>query len=113
MVKNLSVKKIQVPSLVQDDPLGKEMAIYSSILAWEIPWTEEPGRQQSIGVQSWTRLEHAFRRFSGFRQVKHKDGQQTYHGKNAESQRQGEDRESSRRKMTYRLLIRKPHKIKS
>ena len=33
----------------QEDPLEKEMATYSSILAWEIPWTEEPGRLQSTG----------------------------------------------------------------
>ena len=38
-----------VRSLGQEDP-EKEMAIHSSILAWEIPWTEEPGRLQSMGV---------------------------------------------------------------
>ena len=44
-----------VQSLGLEDPLEKEMANYSSILAWEIPWTEEPGRLQSIGLQkSWT-----------------------------------------------------------
>ena len=36
--------------------LGKEMATHSSILAWEIPWTEEPGGSQSMGLQSWTQL---------------------------------------------------------
>ena len=35
----------------QEDPLEKEMATYPSILAWEIPWTEEPGGQQSMGSQ--------------------------------------------------------------
>ena len=35
----------------QEDPLEKEMAIYSSILAWEIPWTEEHGGLQSLGSQ--------------------------------------------------------------
>ena len=35
--------------LDQEDPLEKEMATHSSILAWEIPWTEEPGRLQSMG----------------------------------------------------------------
>ena len=35
----------------QEDPLEKEMATHSSILAWEIPWTEEPGRLQSIELQ--------------------------------------------------------------
>ena len=38
-------------SLGQEDPLGKEVATHSSILAWEIPWTEEPGRLQSMGLQ--------------------------------------------------------------
>ena len=50
MVKNLPVmQEIQVQSLGQADSLEKEMAIHSSILAWEIPWTEEPGRLQSMG----------------------------------------------------------------
>ena len=39
------------PSLGQEDPLEKEMATHSSILAWEIPWTEEPGRLQSMGLK--------------------------------------------------------------
>ena len=38
-----------VQSLGQEDPLEKEMATHSSILAWEIPWTEEPGGLQSLG----------------------------------------------------------------
>ena len=42
-----------VPSLGQEDPLEKEMAIYSSIFAWRIPWTEEPGRLWSMGHKSW------------------------------------------------------------
>ena len=46
----------QAPSLGQEDPLEKEMATHSSILAWEIPRTEEPGRLQSMGLQSRTRL---------------------------------------------------------
>ena len=41
----------QVQSLGWEDPLEKEMAIHSSILAWRIPWTEEPGRLPSIGSQ--------------------------------------------------------------
>ena len=46
-----------VGSLGGEDPLEKGMATHSSILAWEIPWTEEPGRLQSRGSQkSWTRL---------------------------------------------------------
>ena len=40
-----------IQSLDQEDPLEKEMAIYSNILAWEIPWTEEPGELQSVGPQ--------------------------------------------------------------
>ena len=52
MVKNLSaVQETWVQSLVQEDPLEKGMATYSSILAWRIPWTEEPGRLQSMGLQ--------------------------------------------------------------
>ena len=41
-----------VQSLDQENPLEKEMATHSSILAWEIPWTEEPGRLQSMGSQT-------------------------------------------------------------
>ena len=41
----------QVQTLGQEDALEKEMATHSSILAWRIPWTEEPGRLQSIGLQ--------------------------------------------------------------
>ena len=42
----------QVRSLGQEDPLDKEMATHSSILAWEIPWTEEPSRLQFMRPQS-------------------------------------------------------------
>jgi len=41
----------QVPSLGREDPLEKEMAIHSSILAWKIPWIEEPGGLQCLGSQ--------------------------------------------------------------
>ena len=41
----------QVQSLGGNDPLEEEMTTHSSILAWEIPWTEEPGRLQSMGFQ--------------------------------------------------------------
>ena len=52
MVKNLlAVQKIQVQSLGQEEPLKKEMANHSSILAWRIPWAEVPGRLQSMGSQ--------------------------------------------------------------
>ena len=51
-VKNLpAVKKTQVQSLGWEDLLEKETATHSSILAWEILWTEEPGRLQSTGSQ--------------------------------------------------------------
>ena len=42
---------MRVHSLGQEDPLEEGMATHSSILAWEIPWTEEPGGLQSIGLQ--------------------------------------------------------------
>ena len=42
---------MQVQFLSQEDLLEKEMAIHSSILAWRIPWTEEPGGLQSVGLQ--------------------------------------------------------------
>ena len=52
MVKRLStMRETQVRSLGWEDPLEKEMAIYSRTIAWNIPWTEEPGRLQSIGAQ--------------------------------------------------------------
>ena len=43
------MQETQVPSLGQEDPLEQEMATHSSILAWEISWTEEPGGLQSMG----------------------------------------------------------------
>ena len=49
-VKNLPVmQETQVRSLGREDPLEDEIATHSSILAWEIPWTEEPGGLQSMG----------------------------------------------------------------
>ena len=51
-VKNLpAMQETRVRSLGREDPLEKEMATHSSILAWEIPWTEEPGGLQSMGSQ--------------------------------------------------------------
>ena len=50
-------QEMQVRSLGQEDPLEKEMATYSSILAWETPWIEKADGLQSIGLQkSWTQL---------------------------------------------------------
>ena len=52
MVKNqLVIQEIQVQSLGWDNSLEKEMATHSSILAWRIAWTEEPGELQSVGLQ--------------------------------------------------------------
>ena len=51
-VKRLSMmRETQVCSLGWEDPLEKEMAIHSSTIAWKIPWTEKPGRLQSMGLQ--------------------------------------------------------------
>ena len=50
------MRETQVRSLGQEDPLEKEMATHSSILAWRIPWTEELGRLQSMVTKSRTRL---------------------------------------------------------
>jgi len=56
-VKNLpAMQETRVQSLGQKDPLEKGMATHSSVLAWEIPWTEEPGGLQFVGSQSRTRL---------------------------------------------------------
>ena len=53
MVKNLLAnQEAQVRSLGREDPLEKEMTTHSSVLAWEIPWTEEPGGLQSMGHKS-------------------------------------------------------------
>ena len=56
-IKNLPVMQEITPGLVPEkkDPLEKGMASHSSILAWRISWTEEPGKLQSIG---WQRVEH-------------------------------------------------------
>ena len=52
MVENPpAMQEMWVLSLGWDDPLEKEMATHSSILAWEMPWTEEPGGLQSMGLQ--------------------------------------------------------------
>ena len=52
MVENPpAMQEMQVQSLSQEDPLEKEMATHSSILVWEVPWTEESGRLQPTGRQ--------------------------------------------------------------
>ena len=56
-VKNsTAMQETWVQSLGQEDPREKEMAPHSRTLAWKIPWMEDPGRLQSMGSQSWTRL---------------------------------------------------------
>ena len=51
-VKNLpAMQETQVQSLGWEDPLEKRMATHSSILAWRIPWTDEPSRLRSVGLQ--------------------------------------------------------------
>ena len=68
-VKHLSTMwETWVPSLGQDDPLEKEMAIHSSTTAWKIPWTEGPGRLQSMGSQrvrhDWATSFHTYHTYS-------------------------------------------------
>ena len=48
---HLPMQEMRVPSLGREDPLEEGMATHSSILAWRIPWTEEPGRLQSMVLQ--------------------------------------------------------------
>jgi len=54
-LKNLPTNAGDVRFLIWEDPLKKEMATHSSIVAWEIPWTEEPGGLQSVGQQRFRR----------------------------------------------------------
>ena len=55
MVKRLpAMQETRIRSLGQEDPLEKEMATHSVTVAWKIPWTEEPGRLQSMGSQRVT-----------------------------------------------------------
>ena len=63
-VENLhTVQETQVKSLGWEDPLEKGMATHPSILAWRIPWREEPGGLQSMGSQNWTKLTNTFTHF--------------------------------------------------
>ena len=52
------MQETQVRSLDREDPLEKRMATHSSILAWRIPWTEEPDGLQSLEQQKWDGTEH-------------------------------------------------------
>ena len=52
----LELREMQVRSLAQEDPLEEEMGTHSTILAWEIPWTEEPGGLQYRITKNGTRL---------------------------------------------------------
>ena len=49
-----AMQEIQIQPLGWEEPLEKGMATHCSIIAWEIPWTEEPGELQSMGSQNWT-----------------------------------------------------------
>ena len=63
------MQETQVRSLVWEDPLEKEMATHSSILAWEIPWMEKPGWLQSMGSsKSWTHLSNSLATTAPFSQ---------------------------------------------
>ena len=53
------MQEMRVQSLGQEDPLEKEMATHSSLLAWEIPWAEEPGELSLWGDKQSDRTEHA------------------------------------------------------
>ena len=56
-MQEMQVQSLKIDSILEEDPLEKEMATHSSILAWEIPWTEESGGLQVSGVtKSRTRL---------------------------------------------------------
>ena len=57
---------MRVQSLGREDALEEGMATHSSILAWRIPWMEEPSQLQSIGLQSWTRLMRLSMNTGGF-----------------------------------------------
>ena len=60
VVKNLpAMQEMPVYTLNREDPLEKEMATHSSILAWKIPWPQEPGEIQSMGLQESDTAEHA------------------------------------------------------
>ena len=73
-VKRLpTMQETQVQSLGREDLLEKEMATHSSIVAWKIPWTEEPGRLQSMESQIQTRLSN-FTFFLSFLLVIHPHG---------------------------------------
>ena len=57
MVKNLpAMQETWVPPLGQEDPLVEGVTTHSSVLAWRIPWTEEPGGLQNMGHKNWARL---------------------------------------------------------
>ena len=57
MVKNLlAMQETWVQSLGPEDPPDKGMSVHSRIIAWKIPWTEEPSRPQSMELPSWTQL---------------------------------------------------------
>ena len=94
MVKSLpAMLETWVPSLGREDPLEKEMATHSSILAWRIPWTEELGRLQSLGSQESDTTERLLLSLSTCKQ--RTTGQQRkYHLQRCVSRAPGELREA-------------------
>ena len=75
MVKNLAaMRKTWAGSLGWEDPLEKGMVTHSSILAWRIPWTEEPGRLQSTGSQRVGHTERLSLQFISFKKLPKEKG---------------------------------------
>ena len=66
-----AMRETRVGSLGREDPLEKEMATHSNILAWRILWTEEPGGLQSMGAQSRTQLSAVYRFTDGDKAPQH------------------------------------------
>ena len=81
MVRSLpTMWETWVRSLSWEDPLEKEMATHSSILAWEIPWMEEPGRLQVYKVaKSWTRLRDFMTSLSFFALIEESEFSRSIH----------------------------------
>ena len=66
VVKNLpAMQETQVQSLGQEDPLEKRMATHSSLPAWGVPWTEEPGKLQSVGLSELDMMDRLTLSLSG------------------------------------------------
>ena len=101
-----------VQSLVQDDPLEKEMATHSSILAWKIPWTEEPGKLVSMSSQSWMQLSMGASYFLYCSVKDEQDARDLILGKNQRSGVFKKFQLGYRSKSEFQLHTRKTHRIK-